>query len=335
MALGWGIDVVVGNGCVLNDQQAARLPGIRWKPWNGYHSPNGSRRRVPKRKTLPDLDEVHKSFVESTAREVYQPPQKPKVFKYVTYMQRTTLPQRPYVVLELRSEADAWAPFRQVDAIEVAAMLRHQACEAAKRDPHAFPGGAEAYVAGHVGKQEATPPRFSYLPLPTIGHPHADGLIRRVLIAERHGSDGAHVRWAKLRLQNRDLVDETHQTTAILIASKNRDNVLDAYLDRAQNWFSVTPVILPGYDDGKHTKAEKLLMKAIAQAGFPLEALQEIVLRKAPYWPGSQHPNLYHKPSYIKHLPGWHVMIRFGDPIRGPVAIGAGRHCGLGLLAQK
>jgi CRISPR-associated protein Csb2 len=335
LALGWGIDVVVGNGRVLNDEEAARLAGVRWKPWNGYHSPNGSRRRVPKEGTLGDLGQVHKSFLTSVKGRQYRRRQEPKIFNLVTYMEATKLPPRPYVVFELRNQEDGWAAFRQVDAVTVAAMLRSQTCQAAQHDSHQFPAGSEAYVAGHVGEQQETPPRFSYLPLPTIAHPHADGFIRRAVIAEPHGSDGAHVRWAKFRLRNRELVSETHETTAILIPSKNHDNVSRAYVDTAQNWFSVTPVILPGFDDGKHTKAEKLLMKTIAQAGFPLEGVEEIVLRKAPYWPGSQHPNLYHKPRYLKQFPAWHVMVRFRDPIPGPLAMGAGRHCGLGVFAQE
>ena len=45
------------------------------------------------------------------------------------------------------------------------------------------------------------------------------------------------------------------------------DTVLDAYVASATLWFSVTPVVLPGLDDHKRNKAEKLLIKAIIQAG--------------------------------------------------------------------
>ena len=41
-------------------------------------------------------------------------------------------------------------------------------------------------------------------------------------------------------------------------------------------------VVLPGFDDGKHGKAERLLVKAAQQAGLPVEAIEDVALRKAP-----------------------------------------------------
>jgi CRISPR-associated protein Csb2 len=112
------------------------------------------------------------------------------------------------------------------------------------------------------------------------------------------------------------------------------DRVVNAHLRRARTWSSVTPVVLPGFDDNKQEKAERLLVKAAQQAGLPIEAIDDVVLRKAPFWPGSQHPRLYHRPAYLRDLPAWHARVRFSEPIPGPLAIGAGRHCGLGLFVR-
>ncbi len=335
LAFGWGIDMVVGNGRVLDHREVAELPGVRWTPRAGHPSSNTSVRRVPKHGTLDDLETCYESFVESIKGKVYRAPQEARVFDRVIYIQDSQLPPRPYVAFELRDERHKWVQRRQVASMEVAAMLRHQACQAAKLDSHNFPGGSELYVAGHAGNREETPERFSYIPLPTIGHPHADGLIRRVLIAEPHGSNGSHAQWAESRLRNRELNDDAGAPRGILVAQRRHDDVLDAYVRAAQSWFSVTPVILPGYDDGKHTKAEKLVMKAIVQAGISFECVEEISIRKAPHWPGSQHPKQYLRPSYLNHLPGWHVLIRFREAVYGPIVIGAGRHCGLGVFAAE
>jgi hypothetical protein len=62
------------------------------------------------------------------------------------------------------------------------------------------------------------------------------------------------------------------------------DGVLAAYVSPAEAWFSVTPVILPGLDDHKHDKAEKLFVKAAAQAGIEFAAVAEFALQKAPVW---------------------------------------------------
>src|SRR5699024_9931237 len=105
--------------------------------------------------------------------------------------------------------------------------------------------------------------RFSYLPLPTIGRTHADGLIRRVLIAEPFGSSGSHAEWAQQRLRNQVLRDHDGNERGILL-DPWRDSssaMLDKYVGEHKNWSSVTPVILPGFDDGKHVKAEKLFLQ--------------------------------------------------------------------------
>lgn len=113
------------------------------------------------------------------------------------------------------------------------------------------------------------------------------------------------------------------------------DKMLERYVKDGRAWCTVTPVILPGFDDGKRAKAEKLLMAALRQADLPLDALAELTMRKAPFWPGSQHPRQYFVPDYLRHLPGWHVRLAFREPVPGPLAIGAGRHAGLGILARS
>jgi len=335
LALGWGIDTVVGDGRILTPEEALALPGERWRPWTGYRIA-GETRRVPVQGTLDDLMRAHKAFLKRVSGDLYHPPRKLRLFDAVCYRRVTTLPPRPYTLFMLEPPgAQARRPaFRQVDAAKLAAMLRHVACEAAKHDSHKFPGGSERYVAGHASDRNDRSPRFSYLPLPTVGHQHADGMIRRMLIAEPYGGQGTQVRWAAQRLRNRILVDDRGQEQALLLNMETDDYVVGAYLREARMWSSITPVILPGFDDGKQEKAERLLLKAVQQAGLPGEAIEEIVLRKAPFWPGSQHPRLYCRPAYLRDLPAWHVRISLCESIPGPLAIGPGRYCGLGLFVR-
>ena len=105
-------------------------------------------------------------------------------------------------------------------------------------------------------------------------------------------------------------------------------------------------MILPGFDDhrpkagGPASKAERLLLKALRHAGLYPEAVADLTLRKAPFRDGSRHPDQYRRPDYLdkkdnRRFPAWHVFIRFHEPIAGPLALGAGRHCGLGLFASE
>ncbi len=332
LALGWGIDQAVGDGRILTDAQTAALPGRRWRPW----SPNttgGRTWRVPRNGSLEDLEQAYSSFISRIDGGNYRPPRRPSQFRTVHYLASTMVPSRFYAAFELPNGV----AFRQETTNEVAAMLRSLACKCATTDTHEFPGGSETYVAGHVAaRNDDTPPRFSYLPLPTIGHEHADGMIRRMLIAEPYDGDGAHAWWARDRLRNQILRDHNGNERGVLLdlwrATSNK--MVGRYVGESEDWSTVTPVILPGFDDSKYAKAEKLLLQAIEQAGLPVDGVVTLVLRKAPFWAGSQHPRQYHRPHYLKHLPAWHVRLGFREPIPGPLAVGAGRHCGVGIFAR-
>lgn len=331
LALGWGIDQVVGNGRALTDEEASALPGSRWRPWRRSRSAERTW-RVPTGGTLEDLDRVYQSFLKRVDGRQLRPSLKPSRFSTVVYRTTQSLPPRPHAVFELPEGV----AFRPEDAAKAAAMLRSLAISRAQTDRHAFPGGIETYVAGHAGGQQQTPPRFSYLPLPTIGHPHADSMIRRLLIAEPFGGDGTHAEWARRRLRHAALRDEEGNERGLLLDlwRKTSQGVVDRYVNLATTWLSVTPVVLPGFDDGRQAKAERLLFAALEHAEIRLEAVRDVALRKAPFWPGSQHPRLYFLPDYLRGRPAWHVRLVFCAPVPGPLAIGAGRHAGLGLFAS-
>jgi CRISPR-associated protein Csb2 len=41
----------------------------------------------------------------------------------------------------------------------------------------------------------------------------------------------------------------------------------------------------------------------------------------------------YRLPEYLKPYPRTHAIITFAEPVPGPVALGGGRHVGLGVMA--
>jgi len=332
LALGWGIDQVAGNGKVLSDIEIAALPGERWRPWD-RKGPGVPAWRVPTVASIGDLERVHQSFMQRIKDNRYSPPLKTRAFKTVEYLRANKLPPRSFAAFEL---PDGVA-FRQEGVAAVAAMLRSVVCRKAKADTHDFPGGPESYVAGHLKELEGTPSRFSYLPLPTIGHHHADGMIRRLLIAEPFGGDGVQAKWAQDRLRNAALRDIDGNDRGVLqdVWRSTSRPMLRRYVGEARSWCSVTPVILAGYDDRKQPKAEKLVLAACAQADLPIEAIEDLTIRKAPFWPGSSSSQHYMAPNYLKHLPRWHVSLKFCENLPGPISIGAGRHAGLGVLAAS
>ena len=332
MVLGWGIDQVVGNGRIITSDEADQLLGERWQPWSDSLSPL-DRLRVPVEGSLDDLDAVYESFCARLNGGGYNSRQELRRFKLVNYIKATQLPRRSYACFEL-PEGIA---FRQETANEVAAMLRSLVCRKQNRLDFRdrFIDDPEIYLAGHVNGKRATPPRFSYLPLPTIGHDHADGMIRRLMIAEPLGKDGTRADWAQSRLEGQPLRDKNGNDRGQLLElwGNSSRRMVRRYVDEGRIWSTVTPVVLPGFDDGKRTKAVKLLLRSIKHAGLQVDAISDLTIRKAPFWRGSLHPREYHRPQYLKHFSAWHVQLKFQDSLSGPLAIGAGRHVGLGLLA--
>ena len=334
MALGWGIDQVVGSGEILTSTEVDQLPGEMWQPYPNDALEQDSL-RVPKEGSLRDLESVHESFCAQLEGGTYNPPKEFTRFDTVRYVRATQFPHRPYAVFELPEGC----AFRQEAANEVAAMLRSLVCREPNRNDFQdqFGDDTEVYLAGHVNGEDRTPPRFSYLPLPTIGHQHVDGMIRRLLIAEPYGGDGLRARWAERRLGGQTIRDKDGNERGQLLGLwRERSRwMVRQYVGKHRVWSTVTPVVLPGFDDGKLVKAERLFLKAVQQAGISTDGITDVTLRKAPFWPGSQHPRNYRRPRYLRHLPAWHAQIEFLEPVSGPLAIGSGRHAGLGIMAGQ
>lgn len=369
VALGWGVDLVACDGRIVDQQHAAGLNGERWKPAAGP-GPSAARKPVPRSGSLADLERRHAAFLKSVDDEgVYTKPPPPSKFRQVVYRRATDVPSRPFAAFALRPvDPDArspWRAFRQERAVCIAAMLRHAACEAAKADfgDWRTEEWGRRFVAGHGpdpsrNRRSADDdyPRFSYLTLPTIRRDGpADGMIRRVLIAEplpQHGGDGRSSAWAALRLAGLTLRDEQTGDVARLEPLPIRDTVLARYVAQdnpARDWVSVTPIILPGYDgkklsmevNGKRVrttkidpaKRDKLLVKCLQDAGYDLDAVEFIEARPTSWLAASVTSGLYMRPAYLKGLPALHVHLRFRTATAGPIALGAGRHCGLGVFA--
>ena len=333
--VGWGIDLVVSNGQLLSSKKAAALKseyrGEYWKPTKGASVVL----RCPKHGSLNDLRSAYASSLSRFDGNIYKPARRAREFQEISYG-RTGVTSRPvarFKLLQADSEADGWSAFDHRYVMHVAAMARGIACKQSRSSGFDFPGGSETYVAGHTGTIAKTPPRFSYLPIPTISHPQADGYIRRLLIAEPLGGDGACTQWANHNMHLQTMIDTSGNQRAILHTS-TPDMVFNCYTQAGHSFHTVTPVILPGYDDMKYCKVEKLLLKAIEQAGYSTEDLDDLYVQKAPFIKGAYHPRAYARPKYLKSFSATHVRLVWKQEIAGPLAIGAGRHCGLGLFAS-
>jgi CRISPR-associated protein Csb2 len=341
--LGWGIDMVIANAVTLDDAEFERLPGERWEP---LARPSGAGYRVPIRGTLENLISKHHSFVNRLkSADLFNPVPSLSAFRTVAYRRDFEPATRPFAAFQLlKPDASGMRAFSALRPAVVAGMARNAAKRAgdmAGRDREWI----KSYVLGHgagPSGQAIDAPRFSYLPLPTINPFKLDGSIRRLLFVEPLDGDGRERSWARRTLAGADLIDESSGESAAMLAPiPDSDRVLRRYTGKSALWSTVTPVVLPGFDDRNDAKTESLLRKAIEQAGFAPVLARRAVLdwRKVSFFPGADFVGRYTTPKHLANYSRCHVLIRWKDSagqdltVQGPFAIGPGRFCGFGLFA--
>ena len=338
--LGWGIDMVTANASTITEEEAAKLSGEHWRPVRGTSAGDY---RVPIEGTLNGLIRKHDSFLNRLGPDNSFKPVPPlSEFRVVGYRRVTDPVQRPYVAYRLwHPEEDRMAYFPATRAVTAAGMIRHAAAEAARASGW-DEDSVNQYILGHRDNPADTLPRFAYLPLPTIEPPPRNvvGAIRRVLIAEPLHSAGDNIDWLKQMLPGQVVINNEGKEVAILERIE-KDGVVPRYVNRARTWTTVTPVALPGSDEGKANKTDKLLEKMFRHAGYSMDDVEKIDLRpdiefrRQPFLPGPEDAKRYRPgaPHHLANCTMYHMHIRWKHPMPGPIILGSGRFCGLGLFA--
>jgi CRISPR-associated protein Csb2 len=384
--LGWGIDQAVGWAELLDEAAATVFPDeskvARWRPGGGtpLRVPQPASSAGPS--TTEALDRRYAAFVRrmqgGVPRDV--PPLAADQFRIVGYGRPTDPPGRPYAAFELRSlGSGAFRAFAAARcAKDVAGMVRHAVSNLALRmQPFGWAhDDVGAFVHGHASPGGDLGTRFSYLPLPSLEHRKSGwfvGPIRRVLIVAPPGHRN-EVIWVRA-LAGQELVGLGISGPAAVLRLIDRpdehlcsDMTLGPYIGEASVWSTVTPVLLPGFDDPDRLwrrmkdrefendaarqrsllkrlseRIDGLIRKAFRQSGLPggLVDHAEVEWRKAGFRAGVERADRYKPPRNLEKWPRYHVRVRWCDAngneirIRGPIAVGAGRHRGLGVFAAE
>lgn len=363
--LGWGVDMVAGNATLISEQQAKELPGERWHP----ATTGGTPLRVPVQGTLAALAEKYAAFVNRLSSDGFRPVPPLSTFAVVGYKRATESATRPFAAFGiLKPDASGNQSFDTVNrARDVAAWIRHVTGTSCEGWPY---GDVAAFVHGHDPadnskqlKGERADQRFMYLPLPTINAKlNRVESIRRVVVTAPPGFQN-RIDWIRRRLPGQELL-WNGEAVGLLNLLPTSDWVLRQYTGEFHVWSTVTPVMLPGYDDPDHLRAklrdeategrrrlyerldariESLLRKAIRQAGFSstLADHAELQWRQVGFRAGVDLATRYARSEHHRNKPRYHVRINWRDAagnslkVCGPVAIGAGRYSGLGLFAGE
>ena len=238
-----------------------------------------------------------------------------------------------------------------------------------------------SFVLGHDNsdpsqtKPTTTAPRLVFIPLPSIEwrgekRGHSAGAIRRVLVTVKGHCEPAEFAHIVRALEGRELIKESDGRPASFLRRQS-DNVgaIADYFAKSAVWTTVTPVVLPGYDDPRKlrrrlndtavslsvaekeqiirkldARIERLLRKALLDTGLPssLVADADLQWRGAGFLPGVDLASRYSVPDQCRCFRRLHVRIGWRErtpegglqPLKlaGPLCIGTGRFHGLGLF---
>ncbi|MBX3364025.1 MAG: type I-U CRISPR-associated protein Cas5/Cas6 [Phycisphaeraceae bacterium] len=359
--LGWGIDMAFADARLIDHAKAESLGGVRWLPKPGVWR-NAGMLRVPAvdcehgECTLSNLRHCHQTAVNRIEHgQPLHSVEEPRVFDRVFYASSERPISRPYRLFELRTSDGERYRHPPSRLMHLAGMVRHLAIEQMKRFPSSLVADGfddhddwvQRYIAGHA-RNDGTPHRqLSYLPLPSIGHEHTDPGVRRVMIAGPVGDDvllayvARRLAGQTLRPRQGNEFDGREPPMLVPIPCSG-DGVTRCYTEPSDEWHSFTPVVLPGHDDHKMGKRRALIERTLAQSGVdhPCEFEWSPISRfpkaySAYKYDRAKRPVGFLRPAHLLSQTAVHLTIRFNDGllVPGPLAIGAGRHCGLGLFA--
>jgi CRISPR-associated protein Csb2 len=332
-ALGWGIDMACADASV-----SAGAPPDIGETFAATEDRSGTPLRVPVRGFAEDVLQSWDRFRGRITAHGVNPYTKATTYGMQHYRRETDLPQRGFASFLLQTiEGDGFS-WPWADAPVVAAWLRHAAAAGLREETFSEERIA-AEVLGHADSGNGGT-RISYVPVPTVGHQYSDGAIRRVMLVESFGMDGEITELLNLKLASRALTEAgTGRVRARLVPISNSDRVLSFYVRESETWSTVTPMVLHGYNTahGKlsQSKTERLLLQAFVNSGYPESLIREIAFRPACSWMGPGSAMSIRVPQHLAKWPRYHVWVRFGNAVRGPVLAGIGRHYGVGLFAAR
>ena len=182
-----------------------------------------------------------------------------------------------------------------------------------------------------------------FLPLPNVGHPHSDGRVHGavVWIPPSAGEQDAR-RILRAAMSVRELRSRRGAASIEVwesgrpgrrwpwAANPARWETHRPERDPSEQWWATAfPVVLE-----KHGPVTLSTLNAMAaHAGLP--DIAGYWQSRLPFISGgvSLDPSETTRPGKETFRPYFHFLLRFAEPVTGPVALGAGRARGLGLLA--
>ncbi len=358
---GRGVDMAWAWGQIIDNESfetiLAEYSGGIYRPSGGGR---GKKLACPKPRSLDSLRiryaaNSQRFKVLKKNETVFSQPPKP-LFADIAYES----PPRRFIY-ELRERtSNSFRAWPLVGASKLVVRLRNGAVERLKKALPGLDSEIERVLVGRKANGADAGPlsaRVKIIPLPSIGHTHADRGIRRVLIEVPAGcplrADDVH--WA---FSGVGIDYETGEVMDFILTPSKDEAMLGHYGitdgSGARVWRTVTPVATPNLatrhrpkskqarDNGRNGKerAEDIVYtaaevnQALRHAGI-LTQSEVIRVQREPFETGGQRAEAFGAGTRFGKAGLWHVEIEFDAPVTGPLVIGNGRFLGLGVMAPS
>ena len=253
-------------------------------------------------------------------------------------------------VFELREADDqaAYAGWGLDRAVELVETARDAAAGYLHAAVPVLADSVERFLIGRGAAEADKPLRVRIVPIPSVGHEHADMAIRRLAIRVPQSCPVApqDVAWAFSQVAWSDedgvILRELHRV--------EDDRMVSRFEGRARCWRSVTPLALPlarrrrgdlrrqeeqakgGAERAcEQSRAIGAVQQALRHAGVSASAVRVIVQREPFDRRGTSAERFAAGTRFAKETL-WHASITFAEHVVGPLLLGDGRFLGLGLM---
>lgn len=245
-------------------------------------------------------------------------------------------------------EVDYSTPVSVLASLALARALRAALLEHADKAPELLSGLRVDTDTGEA--RPADRAHGAIVPLPFVGHRHADGAVRGVAFVSPTGCDderdGAlQIVWAwlresggRLRVGSREVILRRPDGLASLATIR-----ASRWCSPSATWATVTPIALDRWPGNlrdrdavrraaSFARAEEIVARACVHIGLP--APERVAVRPDAFVsgvpPAHRFP-AFRTPNGGPHRPPVHACVTFGTAVAGPVLLGAGRYVGQGL----
>jgi len=331
--LGIGEDSGIGSASLIPEKK--RFPeSSRWIPNRG----TGTSLPVVDESTLERLVTFHHSGKRQVARFSEITP------AFIPYHCENS-PDGVFLVFRFEDSRGGFVSFDPREFCEVAERVRGALLDALQTT-----GVTCDFLHGHHAKGRD---HIQIVPIPSLGHEHADGRIRRVLL--KGNPPAGEMREISMALKELSYAPLA-KTGACLVPEYSKSGVLRLITEESNVWVSASPVVLPNPElrgrDGdawrnranlpaadllriqekRKNGQKKIVSRLLLDAGHEVI---DLAVQEQPFHRSIPSANAFKittsRAKYLKHT-RCHLRVVLATNLRGPLLIGPGRFFGLGLL---